>query len=56
MTLLGISAEQVLCLLLHLAIRYTPKTPSDSTLKVLSLSAATNFSEKSLDSQKVHKI
>jgi len=25
--LLGISAEQVLCLLLHLAIRYTPRTP-----------------------------
>jgi len=25
--LLGTSVEQVVCLLLHLAIRYTPKTP-----------------------------
>jgi len=35
--LLGISAEQVLCLLLHIAIRYTPKTPIHTYLSAARL-------------------
>jgi len=36
-TLLGVSAEQVLCLLLHLAIRYMPKTPIHTYLSAAHL-------------------
>jgi len=35
--LLDISTEQVLCLLLHLAVRYTPKTPIHAYLSAARL-------------------
>jgi len=35
--MLGISVEQVSCLLLHLAIRYTPKTPIHAYLSAARL-------------------